>query len=89
MNPRLPGTGTAVADGEMQELTVAPDERGKAIGAWTGLSGVATAAGPFVVEAARSRDDQRAAVDRRPGRGDARAAGRRSQGPGPGQEDAP
>ncbi|MDQ7906884.1 MFS transporter [Phytohabitans sp. ZYX-F-186] len=25
-----------------------PDERGKAIGAWTGLSGVATAAGPFV-----------------------------------------
>lgn len=25
-----------------------PDERGKAIGAWTGLAGVATAAGPFV-----------------------------------------
>ncbi|WP_173042756.1 MFS transporter [Phytohabitans flavus] len=25
-----------------------PDERGKAIGAWTGLSGVATAAGPFI-----------------------------------------
>ena len=25
-----------------------PDERGKAIGAWTGLSGVSTAAGPFV-----------------------------------------
>nr|WP_258055124.1 DHA2 family efflux MFS transporter permease subunit [Streptomyces sp. Ru71] len=30
------------------EVTFAPDDRGKAIGAWSGLSGVGTAIGPFL-----------------------------------------
>ncbi len=47
----LQGVGAALlVPGSLALLQASfhPDERGKAIGAWTGLSGVSTAAGPFV-----------------------------------------